>query len=95
MWDNTLLVFSADNGGPIYWGGIGGANNWPAMPPRLPSLLRTRIATLSSYGVRPDLASYQDHRTLLFAPSRRPLKGGKGSNWQGGVRVNSFVSGGE
>lgn len=24
----------------------------------------------------------------------RPLKGGKHSNWQGGVRVNSFLSGG-
>ena len=42
---------SADNGGPIYWSGVGGANNWP-------------------------------------------LKGGKGSNWQGGVRVNSWASGG-
>ena len=29
MWDDTLVVFSADNGGPIYWSGIGGANNWP------------------------------------------------------------------
>ena len=28
MWANTLVVFSADNGGPIYWSGVGGANNW-------------------------------------------------------------------
>ena len=51
MWEQTVLVFSADNGGPIYWSGVGGANNYP-------------------------------------------MKGGKASNWQGGVRVNSFVSGG-
>lgn len=51
MWANTLMVFSADNGGPIYWSGVGGANNWP-------------------------------------------LRGGKGSNFQGGIRVNAWVSGG-
>lgn len=49
MWENTLLVVSSDNGGPIYKNG--GANNYP-------------------------------------------LKGGKVSDWQGGVRVNAFVSGG-
>lgn len=49
MWNETLMVFSSDNGGPLYPGG--GANNYP-------------------------------------------LRGGKGSNWQGGVRVNAFVSGG-
>ena len=42
MYNDTLIVFSADNGGPIYWSGIGGANNWP-------------------------------------------LRGGKGSNWEGGA----------
>ena len=49
MWNNTLLVVSSDNGGPVYAGA--GANNFP-------------------------------------------LKGGKMSNFQGGVRVNAFVSGG-
>lgn len=57
MWESTLLVFSADNGGPVYWSpggdwfGGGGANNWP-------------------------------------------LKGGKASPWEGGVRASAFVSGG-
>jgi arylsulfatase I/J len=49
MWDNTLVVFSSDNGGPLYPGG--GANNYP-------------------------------------------LRGGKLSNWQGGIRVVAFVTGG-
>jgi arylsulfatase I/J len=49
MWDNTLIVLTSDNGGPVYAGG--GANNYP-------------------------------------------LKGGKMSNWEGGIRVNAFVSGG-
>ena len=48
-WDNTLLVASSDNWGPL-GDGFGG-NNWP-------------------------------------------LKGGKASNWEGGVRVNAFVAGG-
>merc|ERR1719408_963756 len=51
LWDNTLVVLHADNGGPIYNSGTAGANNYP-------------------------------------------LKGGKMSNWEGGIRVNAFVSGG-
>jgi len=51
LWDNTLIVLHADNGGPIYASGIAGANNYP-------------------------------------------LKGGKMSNWEGGIRVNAFASGG-
>ena len=49
LWDNTLIIFMSDNGGPIY--NPCGANNWP-------------------------------------------LKGGKESDWEGGVRTNAFVSGG-
>ena len=51
MWDDLLLVFSTDNGGPIYGNGSAGGNNYP-------------------------------------------LKGGKMSNWEGGIRGNAFVSGG-
>mmetsp|Transcript_125716 Transcript_125716/g.367326 ORF Transcript_125716/g.367326 Transcript_125716/m.367326 type:complete len:626 (-) Transcript_125716:132-2009(-) len=51
MYNDTLIVFSSDNGGPIYRNGSAGASNWP-------------------------------------------LRGGKASNWEGGIRVNAFVSGG-
>ena len=50
MWSDTLLIFSADNGGPVYFAGVSGGNNYP-------------------------------------------LKGGKMGNWDGGIRVNAFVSG--
>jgi arylsulfatase I/J len=50
-WDNTLVIFHADNGGEIMGAGICGGNNWP-------------------------------------------LRGGKFSNWEGGIRVNAFVTGG-
>lgn len=49
MWDNTLIIFLADNGGPLYVPGSG--NNFP-------------------------------------------LKGGKYSDWEGGIRTNAFLSGG-
>jgi len=49
MWDNTFVIFTSDNGGPIYE--PGSANNYP-------------------------------------------LKGGKYSDWQGGIRTNAFISGG-
>ena len=51
MMNDTLITFSADNGGPVYGNGTSGGNNFP-------------------------------------------LKGGKASNWEGGIRVNAFVSGG-
>ena len=51
MWDDTLLVLSADNGGLAIADGFGGGNNFP-------------------------------------------LRGGKISNFEGGVRVNAFATGG-
>ena len=60
MWENTLVVVSSDNGGPIY-----------------------------DCGHTPSLNS-----TLCGGANNYPLKGGKLSTWQGGIRVNAFVSGG-
>ena len=51
MWDNTLMIFSSDNGGPVYPLSENAANNWP-------------------------------------------LRGGKYSNFEGGIRVAAFISGG-
>jgi arylsulfatase B len=51
MWDDCLVVMSADNGGLTVGNGFGGANNFPR-------------------------------------------RGGKQTNFQGGVNVNAFVSGG-
>eukprot|EP00039_Didymoeca_costata_P030846 m.31698 g.31698 ORF g.31698 m.31698 type:complete len:644 (+) comp8339_c0_seq1:63-1994(+) len=47
MWENTLYIFTTDNGSPV---SVGGSNH--------------------------------------------PLRGGKGSNWEGGTRVPAFVTGG-
>eukprot|EP00947_MAST-08B_sp_MAST-8B-sp1_P001461 g1461.t1 len=47
MWENTLFVWTNDNGSPIF---VGGSNH--------------------------------------------PLRGGKGTNWEGGTRVPAFVTGG-
>ena len=49
MYDNTLIIFTSDNGGPIYEPG---------------------------------------------AASNYPLRGGKYTDWEGGVRTNAWVSGG-
>jgi arylsulfatase I/J len=29
MWENTLIMWGSDNGGPVYRNGDSGANNWP------------------------------------------------------------------
>eukprot|EP00494_Astrolonche_serrata_P034183 UN34452 len=52
MWNNTLLVWTTDNGSPIEGSAVG------------------------------------------CGGSNAPLRGGKGTNWEGGVRVPGFVSGG-
>jgi arylsulfatase B len=62
MWNNTLLLLTADNGGPIYCSG-------------------------QDYGCK-------DSNGVSAGGNNHPLRGGKVSNWQGGVRVNAFVSGG-
>eukprot|EP00929_Paragymnodinium_shiwhaense_P033329 TRINITY_DN18316_c0_g2_i1.p1 TRINITY_DN18316_c0_g2~~TRINITY_DN18316_c0_g2_i1.p1 ORF type:complete len:763 (-),score=112.99 TRINITY_DN18316_c0_g2_i1:608-2896(-) len=56
MWDNTLMVVSADNGGAQYMSDVG----------------------------------YQ----LWGSGNNHPLRGGKTSEFEGGIRVNSFVTGG-
>eukprot|EP00966_Prymnesium_polylepis_P137115 3168316-Prymnesium_polylepis.1 len=56
MWDSTLMVVSADNGGPQYLSPVG----------------------------------YQ----LWGSATNLPLRGGKTSDFEGGIRVNSFVTGG-
>mmetsp|Transcript_122681 Transcript_122681/g.273894 ORF Transcript_122681/g.273894 Transcript_122681/m.273894 type:complete len:667 (+) Transcript_122681:80-2080(+) len=56
MWDNTIVVVSADNGGAQYMSPIG----------------------------------YQ----LWGSGNNEPLRGGKTSEFEGGIRVNSFVTGG-
>ena len=74
---------AADNGGPIYWSGIGGANNVIAVP--FPSIIIPRTLISNAKGA---------FHILTEPFAQHPLKGGKASNYQGGVRVNSFVSGG-
>jgi arylsulfatase B len=61
MWENTLLILSSDNGGPIY--------GTPGSPTDL---------TKATFG----------------AANNLPLRGGKTSDWEGGIRVNAFVAGG-
>ena len=49
MYDNALLLFTSDNGGPVYFGGNSGANNFPlrarasAIQPALPARRRWSI----------------------------------------------------
>jgi len=58
MWDDTLMIVSSDNGGPIYSQPIKGQPN------------------------------------VAGGSNNMPLRGGKLSDWEGGIRVNAFVSGG-
>ena len=60
LWDSTLLVFSADNGGPAYWSldpefqHGSGANNWPLKGSKTSNWEGgTRVAAFVSGGVIP------------------------------------------
>ena len=35
MWDDTLVIFTSDNGGAIYGNGSAGGNNWPVWKSRV------------------------------------------------------------
>lgn len=63
MWENTILVVTSDNGGPIYAGFESGNRNKPL-------------------------------EWLFGGASNLPLRGSKTSEFEGGLRVKSFVSGG-
>lgn len=65
MWDDTLVVFTSDNGGPTY-------------------------AMLNPTPPGPG----QSRQTVYGGANNAPLRGGKLSDWEGGIRVNAFVSGG-
>jgi len=61
MWSNTLLVFSADNGGPVYWSVDpffphgAGANNWPLRGGKTSNWEGgTRVAAFVSGGFLPE-----------------------------------------
>jgi arylsulfatase B len=87
LWENTLLVFQSDNGGPIY---DNTAKNWHNLStPQCPSVVRPGMTG-------PDGREPYRSTCLDFggAASNYPLRGGKFSNFEGGVRVASFMSGG-
>lgn len=45
-------------------------------------------------GMLPQLPGFNKMTGMKGAASNRPLRGGKMSDWEGGIRVNAFVSGG-
>ena len=82
----TLTRWLQDNGGPVYHNGTSGANNCTPSRPTLSSHLAIRCLTLWSQSVT--------EQAMPCDLSADPLKGGKTSQWEGGIRVNSWASGG-
>lgn len=67
MWQDTVFVFSTDNGGAVY--------------DQVSNLKKNTCLLTTSFQGRAGGNNY-------------PLRGGKLTNFEGGIRVNAFVSGG-
>eukprot|EP00729_Bicosta_minor_P002649 gene2649-14137_t len=82
MWEDTLLVFMSDNGGPIYDQNFKETGGCPDT---------NRPGMTGPAGREPFRSTCLD---FGGAASNHPLRGGKESFWEGGVRVPAFISGG-
>ena len=88
-----------DNGGPVYMNGTAGANNCAPKP--TPCFLH-KLAQRESTGLccakgehGAVLRKVLTHKKVLTLQAcADPLKGGKMEQWEGGIRVNSWASGG-
>ena len=87
--ERTLIVFSGDNGGWMSANGTAGGNNYP--------LAGGKYSTCgnSDYLLLILLVSPVSCLAQLFTPIRTAIVVDfLPDNWEGGIRMNSFISGG-
>ena len=70
--------------------------HYTAMVKYIDDVIGELVDSLTDKGMWSDtlLVLSSDNGGQIFAGNNYPLKGLKGSDWQGGIRVNAFVSGG-
>jgi arylsulfatase A-like enzyme len=109
MWPKTLLVMSSDNGGPIYGGGAANNVSSTSalylfvLGETVQVVADPQVEHETNISDKPGVLRWYTTADLYLVPwsakltlrfGQYPLRGGKMSNWEGGIRTIAVVGGG-
>ena len=87
------MAWLCSNGGPTYWAD-GAWATWPPLVPGDAGPGYPHGGAANNWSAETPTPLQKPLFLKPLSPLRRPLKGSKASNWEGGTRGAAFMSGG-